>query len=136
MIEEDRLVGLIQDARMVFIAGNGGSASTAEHMTNDLFSKGIAVICLNSNVSIMTMIGNDYGYEYIYSMQLDVYGTPEDLLITISCSGTSPNVVNAQKVAREIGMAVHAFETFTTDRDYEGLEDRHLQLAHRVKKRL
>jgi len=132
-----RLLKLIKRARYVFTCGNGGSAATAEHMTNDLFSKGVRAICLNSNVSILTMIGNDFGYDQVFGRQLEVYGGKDDLLITISCSGTSPNVVEAQRVAREKGMEIYEFEKFKgKDRDYGKLEDKHLQLVHEIKEAL
>jgi D-sedoheptulose 7-phosphate isomerase len=132
-----RLLKLIKRARYVFVCGNGGSSATAEHMTNDLFSKGVKAICLNSNVSILTMIGNDFGYDQVFGRQLEVYGGKDDLLITISCSGTSPNIVEAQRVARERGMEVYEFERFKgKDRNYERLEDEHLQLVHRIKRAL
>ena len=82
------------------------------------------------------MIGNDFGYEYVFSRQLSVLASEGDLLITISCSGTSPNVVNAQKTATDMGLNVHQFPVFDKDRDYEKLEDEHLQLIHKVKKLL
>ena len=131
-----RLIQLIKEARFVFIAGNGGSASTAEHLTNDLFSKGIKAICLNSNVSIMTMLANDFSYGQVYGRQLEVYATSNDLLITISCSGTSGNIKNAIFTANNIGMKVFQFETFSKDGDYEKLEDKHLKFAHQIKKLL
>ena len=132
-----KLLKLIKEARYCWICGNGGSAATAEHFTNDLFSKGIRAFCLNSNVSIITMIANDFGYEYIYSMQLEKYASKDDLLITISCSGTSPNIVEALEVARYMGMKVYEFETFgKDDRNYEKLEDKHLQLVHKIKEAL
>lgn len=130
------LIRDIQKARFVFICGNGGSSSTAEHLSNDLFSKEIKSFCLNSNNAIITMIGNDFGYEYIFSRQLELYGSDEDLLITISCSGTSPNIIKVKDVAKLMGMKVYSFPTFTNDRDYEGLEDKHMELAHEIKKML
>lgn len=132
----DNLIKLIKEARFVFVCGNGGSASTAEHFTNDLFSKGIPAICLNSNTSIMTMIGNDFGYEFVFARQLKLFAGPLDLLITISCSGTSPNIVNGQAAALNKGTKVYAFETFTTDRDYGKLEDKHLALVHSIVSKL
>lgn len=132
----DNLIKLIKEARFVFVCGNGGSAATAEHLTNDLFSKGIRAICLNSNTSIMTMIGNDFGYEFVFSRQLQVFASSLDLLITISCSGTSPNIVNGQAAALNKGARVYAFETFKEDRDYGKLEDKHLQLVHQIVKLL
>jgi len=132
-----KLLDLIKEARFVFVCGNGGSAANAEHFTNDLFSKGIKAICLNSNVSIMTMIANDYDYQEVFQRQLEVYANPkEDLLITISCSGTSLNVVNAIDWAEMNGMKHFEFETFRYDKDYGKLEDRHLVLIHEIKDEL
>jgi len=81
----------------VFVCGNGGSASNAEHFTNDLFSRGIKAHCLNSNTAIITMIANDFGYEYIFSKQLELYSNPGDLVVLISCSGTSKNILEVLK---------------------------------------
>jgi D-sedoheptulose 7-phosphate isomerase len=134
----DKLLKLIKRAREekrnVFVCGNGGSSATAEHFTNDLFSRGVRAFCLNSNTSIMTMIANDFGYQFTFSKQIDLYAEPKDLLVTISCSGTSPNVVNAQVVAGLKGMDVYNFEVFKDgDKDYGKLEDKHLQLVHQIK---
>ena len=137
MSEEEKLIELISDARFVFICGNGGSASTAEHFSSDLLFKKIPAICLNSNVSAITMIANDYGYDKIFSIQLSRYATEDDLLITISCSGTSANIVEAQEYAEMLGMTVYKFETFKKgEPNYEELEDKHLQLIHRIRKLL
>jgi len=131
-----KIINLIENARHVYICGNGGSSATAEHLASDLFSKGIKAYCLNSNTSIMTMTANDFGYQFTFSNQLRVYATYEDLLITISASGTSPNIVKAIKMAKHLGMPVLQFETFGKDRDYEGVEDRHMQMVHKIKKHL
>ena len=130
------LIQSIKEARYVWICGNGGSSATAEHLASDLFSKGIKAICLNSNTSIMTMIANDFGYEFTFSKQLMLYADMEDMLITISCSGTSPNIVNAVSVAKILGMQTFRFETFKGRKDYEKLEDKHLRLVHEIKKAL
>lgn len=131
------LLKLIKKARFVFTCGNGGSAATAEHLSNDLFSKGIKAICLNSNTSIMTMIANDFGYEQVFSRQLAYYGQPGDLLITISASGTSPNILEVQRVAKLKMISCYKFTSFKgKDRNYERIEDMHLRFAHAIKKAL
>lgn len=132
----DKLIKLINKARFVFVCGNGGSATTAEHFTNDLFSQGIRAICLNSNTAIMTMLANDFGYEKVFSKQLALLGTKKDFLITISCSGTSPNILEVQELAIAIGMPVYQFATFKEDRDYGELENLHLEFAHEVASKL
>lgn len=127
--EEERLAELIRQAKFVWIAGNGGSASTAEHFATDLIKKGKRAIALSANTSVITMLANDYGYDEIFRMQLATLGGEGDLLITISCSGTSPNIVKA----KEYGMPTYSFETFEgEDRDYAKLEDKHLAFAHEV----
>ncbi len=132
----NELIKKIKEARFVFICGNGGSAATAEHFTTDLVKKGYRAICLNSNVSVVTMIANDYGYENIFSKQLAVYANSRgvDLLITISCSGTSKNILNAIEYAKSKDIKVYEFETFSTDNDFGLLEDKHLKFAHEIAK--
>ena len=106
---------LIGDARnrgrQVFLCGNGGSAATASHMANDL-GKGASygrdsrfrVIALTDNVSWMTALANDINYEAIFAEQLRNLGQAGDVLVAISGSGNSQNVLNAVEVAREKGM--------------------------------
>lgn len=132
----DNLIKQIKKARFIWVCGNGGSAATAEHFTTDLFKKGFRAICLNSNTAIMTMTANDYGYEYVFADQLKRYGEPEDLLITISCSGTSKNIKEAIADALGIEMDIFEFETFGEEKDYGLLEDKHLKFAHEVAAKL
>jgi len=133
----NKLIEQIKKARFVWICGNGGSAATAEHFANDLVKKGIPAIALSSNTSIITMIANDYGYEYIFSEQLKVYANKKDLLIKISCSGNSENMLQAHMEANRIKMSVYEFETFEfDDKNYGKLEDKHLKFAHEVAKAL
>lgn len=91
----------------IFIFGNGGSAATALHMATD-FSKTVEesnihmkVTCLNSNISAITAIANDHGYENSFSEQLEPLVAPNDVVIGISASGNSPNCVKAFLLAKE-----------------------------------
>lgn len=91
----------------IYIFGNGGSAATAMHMATD-FSKTIEAsgmpvkaICLNSNVSAITAIANDHGYENVFSEQMEYLLQPDDVVIGISASGNSPNCVKAFQLAKE-----------------------------------
>ncbi len=117
-----------EQGNMVFVCGNGGNAATAEHFTNDLFSKGIRAFCLNSNVSIMTMIANDYGYEFIFQKQLETYAESDDLLIVFSCSGRSENIVNVLEIS--FLKTIKIFGNMKDD--YAITENKHLALAHRI----
>lgn len=135
----NKLIEQIRKARFIFICGNGGSAATAEHFATDLVKKGFKAIALSSNSSVISMIANDYGYENIFSHQLGVFakGRGVDLLITISCSGTSKNIVNAIEYAKLKGLRVHEFEKFGKGvKDFGRLEDKHLAFAHEVAKNL
>jgi D-sedoheptulose 7-phosphate isomerase len=103
----------------VYIAGNGGSASTGSHFANDLGkaakSAGGApfrVISLTDNVSWLTALANDEGYERVFAGQLENYASPGDVLIVISASGSSPNLVQAVELAHERGVETVAFVGF------------------------
>lgn len=128
----NNLLEQIKKARFIWVCGNGGSAATAEHFVTDLVKKGYPAICLNSNLSVITMLANDYGYEQVFRKQLKAYGTKQDLLITISCSGTSANIKGVEIEALVKDIPVFAFEVFGEETDYGKLEDKHLQFAHEV----
>lgn len=103
----------------IFVCGNGGSAAISEHLSCD-HSKGIAsntkffpkVHSLPSNMSLITAIANDIGYEEIFSYQLRSLGNKDDLLICISSSGNSPNVISALKMARALSIKTISFTGF------------------------
>ena len=102
------LVGAVRKAKRVYLCGNGGSAANAIHIANDLVNAGVRAHALTADVATLTAIANDYGYEHVFSRQLKVYGEPGDLLVCLSGSGNSPNVLEALRVAKEIGMATAA----------------------------
>lgn len=95
----------------VFICGNGGSAGNAMHLANDFIygvdpsgKSALNVEALTANSSVITCLGNDIGYENIFSHQLKVKGKADDILIVLSGSGNSSNIINALTVAKEIGI--------------------------------
>lgn len=132
---KDEIVKKILEKRDTFknvwIAGNGGSAANAEHFATDLFKKGVKAHCLSSNASILTMISNDYGYENVFSLQLAIYAHPGDLVILISCSGTSANIVKARKMSK-----FEFIEIFGGEGSYEDMESAHSALLHKVSEAL
>ena len=109
-----------REGRQLFICGNGGSAGNALHLAND-FLYGISpnnppamrVTALTANSSILTCLGNDVGYDAIFSEQLKTLGQPGDLLLVFSGSGNSPNVVEAIKAANDLGMKSYAIVGFS-----------------------
>ncbi|WP_413295623.1 SIS domain-containing protein [Synechococcus sp. MIT S9452] len=105
--------------KQVFICGNGGSAANALHIANDLHYgigacgpgptiSGIRVEALPANPGVMTCLANDIGYENVFSHQLEVKANQADVLLVLSGSGNSPNVVNALQVGNELGMKTYA----------------------------
>jgi D-sedoheptulose 7-phosphate isomerase len=135
------LLKLIKRARFIWICGNGGSAANAEHFTADLIKKRYSAICLSSNLSIITMLANDYDYKYIFSKQIEILSNSQDLIITISCSGISSNIKWAKYAAENMNIPIYSFETFHKNtfgdkRDYGLLEDKHLKFIHQVVKNL
>jgi len=111
----ERVVASVRAARdegaTVFIAGNGGSAATASHLANDLGKAtkrsgrgAIRVMSLCDNASWMTALANDEGYERVFSGQLENFASPGDLLIVISASGNSPNLLDAVALAKARGL--------------------------------
>ena len=92
------------------LAGNGGSAADAQHIAGELVSKfyferpAIDAVALTTNTSILTAIGNDLGYEVLFSRQVEAMGHEGDVFIGISTSGNSKNIVKALEVCRERGI--------------------------------
>lgn len=112
------LAGAMREAwksgSQVFLCGNGGSAANAMHIANDLLygiamkGVGIRVTALPSNSSVLTCLANDLGYDEIFSHQLKVHGSAGDILIVLSGSGNSLNVINALQQAHELDMTSFA----------------------------
>lgn len=108
----DMFLTVRQEKKKVFFAGNGGSAAIAVHMTADFMKNGrMRTISLFDN-SVMTCMGNDYGYEYIFSQPLKVLAEEGDLLVAVSSSGNSPNIVNAVHTARNNSLRILTFSGF------------------------
>ena len=101
--------------RKLLIAGNGGSAADAQHIAGEFLSRlnfdrnPLPAIALTTDTSVLTAIGNDYGFEQTFARQVRGLGKPGDVFIAISTSGRSPNVLAALKVAREAGLITIGF---------------------------
>lgn len=115
----DRLRQARLERRTVFLCGNGGSAANANHFATDLLfglekSPGPIwrVVSLSANVSLLTCLGNDVGYENVFSKQMEATGQRGDLLLAYSGSGNSPNILRALEVARGMGITSLAFLGF------------------------
>ncbi len=142
-----------KNAKTIYFVGNGGSAATASHFSQDLAQlgnkvkcEGFRVLSLTDNVSHITAVGNDYGYESIFTRQMEFLFNEGDVLVTISASGNSPNVINAAKLAQKRGgvavaltgfdggelgkLADHTILLQTPKGEYGPVEDAHLILDH------
>ena len=128
------LAKLIKNANFVWIAGNGGSASTANHFAQDLVKIcGVKAISLCANEALVMAYANDDGYNNIFYNQLDVFFGSGDLLITISGSGISDNIVSAQEYVKTFDGVYYAFPTMSELKcTMQEAEDKHLKLAHQV----
>ncbi len=144
---------LLKEDRTIFICGNGGSASTASHFAEDLAywtKEGIRAISLTDNNALITAISNDEGYKNVFVRQLENLFREGDIVIGISASGNSPNVVNALDYANNHkGLSIalvgfdggkakyisHHYIHIESD-DYGVVEDMHLILAHLIAKNL
>jgi D-sedoheptulose 7-phosphate isomerase len=100
----------LKNGKKIILAGNGGSASDAQHIAAELVGrfetkrKGLASISLSTDTSALTAIANDFGFDKVYSRQLEAIGQSGDLFIGISTSGNSPNIISAIKSAKELGI--------------------------------
>lgn len=105
-----RIVDTFQRGNRVLLCGNGGSAADAQHIAAEFVSRfrrerrGLPAVALTTDTSILTAIGNDYGYERVFARQVEALGQPGDAVIGISTSGTSASVLAAMRTARDGGM--------------------------------
>ena len=101
-----------EEKRQVFICGNGGSGANAIHMANDFLygvtkqiGRGLRCKALTANNSIITCLANDEGYSEIFAYQIAAEGNPQDVLLVLSGSGNSPNIIRALEEANAIGLS-------------------------------
>jgi D-sedoheptulose 7-phosphate isomerase len=126
MLADDRLSAVIEDSAKacvsslknggkILLAGNGGSAADAQHIAGELVSRfafdrpGLPAMALTVDSSIMTAIGNDYGYEHLFARQIQANGSKGDAFIGYSTSGKSPNILRAFEEARKQGLVCIGF---------------------------
>ncbi len=153
-----RFIQTLLDARdrdaTVFFIGNGGSAATASHFANDLaigtdsYDKPFRAVSLTDNQAIITAIANDFGYEEIFVRQLRILAKPGDVLVGISASGNSLNLLKAFEYAKSStiqtvaitafdggklkGMADAGIHVPTAPKEYGPAEDAHMMLDHLI----
>jgi len=103
------IIDAYKENNKIIVFGNGGSAADAQHMVAELVGRykkeraPLDAVSLNTNVSTLTALGNDYGYETVFSRQLEASAKKGDVVIGITTSGKSPNVIKAMEIAKKIG---------------------------------
>ena len=139
----------LKENKTIYVAGNGGSAATASHMVCDLAKtsgKPFKVICLSDNISFLTAVGNDISYDEAFSERLKNLGQSGDLLLVITGSGNSKNIIRAVEMAKTLKMDTMAFLGFDGGKvkglvdnyilipsdDYGPIEDFHMILVHLI----
>jgi D-sedoheptulose 7-phosphate isomerase len=150
----ETLVDARERGSTIYFIGNGGSAATASHFANDIaigtnsYNKPFRAISLTDNQAIITAIANDYGYEEIFVRQLMILGRPGDVIVAISASGNSSNLIRAFDYAKTVGIKTVAITAFdggkmkniadesvhvpTALKEYGPAEDAHMVLDHLV----
>ena len=156
--EIGQFIETLLDARergaTIYFIGNGGSTATASHFANDIaigtnsYEKPFRAISLTDSNAIITAVGNDFGFEEIFVRQLQVLGRAGDVVVAISASGNSPNLIRAFDYAKSIGIKTVAITAFdggkikqmadegihvpTAPKEYGPAEDAHMVLDHLV----
>ena len=117
---ESDLIDLWNRGGKLFICGNGGSGGNAIHLANDFIfgagyphKHGLKVEALTANSAVLTCLANDMGYEKVFSYQLEAKADKGDLLLVLSGSGNSPNIIEALKVARQLSVKTYSFLGFS-----------------------
>lgn len=124
----------IRAAKRVYLIGNGGSYANACHIANDLLACGIKAYTLDC--STLTASANDFGYESVFARWLKTVGEPGDLLIALSGSGKSANILSAILAASAIGMDVELVTDYLRTRDMQQSEEDQIVLGHKLMKEL
>ncbi len=149
----EKFINANLNKKQIFVFGNGGSASNASHFITDLAKSAsdasknrFKCISLNECTSLITAIANDYAYEDVFVKQLEILANPEDLVLTMSVSGSSPNLVKAMKWANEKGLYTIALvggkkgtisnmadKVIVIDSTHYGVvEDLHMMICHMI----
>lgn len=146
---EKSAVTLRAGGKIVFF-GNGGSAADAQHLAAELVvrlkadRRGLAALALNTNPSILTAAGNDYGFERIFSRQIEALVAQQDVLVALSTSGTSPNIIRAVEAGQTRGAYLVGFTGETggaladkvdlllnvPSRDPQRIQEAHITIGH------
>lgn len=148
----EKIAAALRAGHKLVLFGNGGSASDAQHIAAELVVRlqadrpGLAALALTTNTSVLTAAGNDYGFEQIFSRQVESLVSPQDVLVALSTSGNSPNVLRGIDAGRKRGAFIAAFTGETggalagkvdllinvPSRDPQRIQEAHITIGHIV----
>lgn len=132
------IIQCFQRGNKILVCGNGGSAGEAQHFVAELVGhfekerKALPAISLTTDTSIITAIGNDDGFEKIFSRQIEALGKPGDILFILSTSGKSKNCVNAEKTANDMGIKLRMFPIKSGGQSTAYVQEKHLRIIHEI----
>ena len=124
------LLEKVRAAKRVYIIGNGGSYANAQHIANDLLACGVR--CFTLDAASLTACANDFGYETVYERWLSVVAEEGDLLIALSGSGRSPNILAAIAEGERIGMVIYRLFGNERGQDMQNAEEHQLRVGHEL----
>jgi len=130
----DAILEAKRNCQRVYLIGNGGSYANAVHIANDLIACGVRAHTLDP--ASLTAIANDFGYEHVFSRWLSVCAEAGDVLIALSGSGTSKNILEAMATAQELGMVRHLVTDYLRSMDMQQSEEHQINLGHQLMRAL
>lgn len=128
------LLKKVKKANRIFIIGNGGSYANSVHIANDLLSVGKAAFTIDT--ATLTALANDYDYSLVFAKWIETVGQKGDLLLALSGSGRSVNIVEAIKVAKKKGLATHLLTDHLQSLDMQASEEAQLLAGHSLMRAL
>jgi D-sedoheptulose 7-phosphate isomerase len=128
------LISAVKAAKRVYLVGNGGSYANAMHICNDLLACGIPAFTLDP--ATMAASANDFGWDTVFERWIRVVGHRGDLLIALSGSGKSPNILKAIATARELGMSVHRIFGNERHENMQQAEQAQIRIGHELMRAL
>jgi len=127
----DVLLSKVKSAEKVFLIGNGGSYANAQHIANDLLAVGVPAFTMDA--ASLTAIANDFTFTEVFARWLRVVASRKDLLIALSGSGTSPNIIMAMAEAQVIGMDVHLITHYLNGKTVQESEEEQIVIGHQLR---
>ena len=132
------IIQCFQRGNKILVCGNGGSAGEAQHFVAELVGhfekerKALPAISLTTDTSTITAIGNDDGYDKVFSRQLEALGKAGDILFILSTSGKSKNCINAECTANNMGIKIRMFPIKSGSQSTAYVQEKHLRIIHEI----